>query len=505
MVERIRNEYRRITSGEADGKRMSQAELDSYRRQLIMLAVSVATVVLVLILAIGAYYQYVHLPRQSVATVSGETISRADYWDYRRYELLNQISQYQQFAQFMEGEQAQQYQQLAAEADREFDNVENSSIDAATVDEMITNRLLMDALDDFGLEITEEEIDERVVEFLTGMAIGDDDPGPAADPTAEAWATATAEAEQEEQEAQQEELEEAESDAAEEESDAEDAGDDENADDEETGDENDNEEDAEETATPEPEPTPGEEDIRATAEVNRSDHDEFMLDRVGISHDEFVEMFLKPEIAREKIRNHLAEDIPTRDEHVEASHILVATQDAAEVVYEDLTENDADFAELAEEQSTDQQTAPNGGELGWFPRGVMVDEFDEVVFDLEAGEISEPFQTDFGWHVVMVTDREEDRPLELSMLEQRRQQVFQEWLEEQREEADIDTEHELPDTTEQPQNQFQPPAGAPSAPQPSLPDQNMQPQQEIPIDGSEDEDLFEGDDPFDVETDEDES
>lgn len=489
MVERIRNEYRRITSGEADGERMSQAELDSYRRQLIMLAVSVATVVLVLILAIGAYYQYVHLPRQSVATVNGETISRSDYWDYRRYELLNQISQYQQFAQFMEGDQAQQYQQLAAEADREFDNVENSSIDAATVDDMITNRILMDALDDFGLEITEEEVDERVVEFLTGMQIGDDEPGPTADPTAEAWATATAEAEQEEQEA----LEEAESDAAE---------DDENADDEETGDENGNEEDAEEIATPEPEPTPAEEDIRATAEVNRADHDEFMLDRIGISHDEFVDMFLKPEIARAKIRNHLAEDVPTRDEHVEASHILVATQDAAQVVYEDLTENDADFAELAEEQSTDQQTAPNGGELGWFPRGVMVDEFDEVVFDLDAGEISEPFQTDFGWHVVMVTDREEDRPLELSMLEQRRQQVFQEWLEEQREEADIDTEHELPDTPVQPQNQFQPPAGAPQPPQP---EPNMQPQQEIQIDGSEDEDLFEGDDPFDVETDEDEN
>lgn len=498
MVERIRNEFRRITTGKVDGERMSQAELDAYRRQLIMAAVTVAAIALILILGIGAYYQYIHLPRQTVAAVNDDTINRDDYWEYRRYELLNQINQYQQFAQMMEGEQSEQYVQLAQEANQEFEDVENASIDPRTVDEMITDKILMDALDEFGLEITEEEIDDRLVEFFTGTSISDEDPGPSADPTAEAWATATAEAQQEEQEEQEEEAEADAEDGDSSENDSENETDDAS----ENSDENENEtdedenpfddaaDDEEDAGTPEPEPTPGDEEIRLTAEANQEDHEEFLLDRAGISHDEFVEMFILPEIAQEKIQAHLAEDVPTRGEQVEAAHILVATEDASQIVYEDLTEDDADFADLAEQQSTDESTAPNGGELGWFPRGIMVDEFDEVVFDMEVGEISEPFQTDFGWHVVTVLDRDDDRPINLQTLQQLRQQAFDDWLEEQREAADIETDHELPeDSTQQPQ-QFQPPAGAPQPPQP-----DMDMQQDIQIDGGDVQD--EQDDPAD--------
>jgi parvulin-like peptidyl-prolyl isomerase len=515
MVERIRNEFRRITTGEADGERMSQAELDAYRRQLIMLVVTVTATALILILGIGAYYQYIHLPRQSVATVNGDTISRADYWDYRRYELLNQVNQYQQFAQFMEGEQQQQYMQMAFEADQEFQNVENASIDPMTVDEMITNKILMDALDDFGLEITEEEIDERVVEFFTGMSISDRPRGVAADPTAEAWATATVEAEEEELEAEQEELDDVDLDDAE----VDDAADDSEADDAASNSSDDGtddngvfddedpfgdvSDDVDDMATPEPEPTPAEEEIRLTAEANISDHEEFLLDRAGISHDEFVEMVILPSIARDKIRDHLAEQVPTRDVHVEAAHILVATQDAAQVIYAQLTEDDADFAELAEAQSTDQATAPNGGDLGWFPPGAMVPEFDEVVFNLDVGEISEPFQSEFGWHIATVTDRDDDRPISIQLLEQQRQQAFSEWLEEQRDAAEIETDYVVPEAPDAMPGQFQPPAGAPPPPQPEM---DMDMQQEIQIgDPDEVDDLFDGEDPFDVDTDVDDS
>ncbi|MEX2426582.1 MAG: peptidylprolyl isomerase, partial [Thermomicrobiaceae bacterium] len=157
-----------------------------------------------------------------------------------------------------------------------------------------------------------------------------------------------------------------------------------------------------------------------------------------------------------------------------------------------------EFAEVAENESTDQQTAPNGGDLGWFPRGVMVEEFDEVVFDLEVGEISEPFESEFGWHVATVTERDEDRPIPISVLEQQRQQAFNDWLEEQREAADIETDYELPDDSQQTPNQFQPPASAPQPPQPQPQiDPGADMQQEIPIgDGDESEDVFDGDDPF---------
>lgn len=63
-----------------------------------------------------------------------------------------------------------------------------------------------------------------------------------------------------------------------------------------------------------------------------------------------------------------------------------------------------DFAELARVYS-DGPTRESGGDLGWFGPGTMVPEFDEVAFELEIGEVSEPFRTQFGYHIVLVEDR----------------------------------------------------------------------------------------------------
>jgi peptidyl-prolyl cis-trans isomerase D len=64
-----------------------------------------------------------------------------------------------------------------------------------------------------------------------------------------------------------------------------------------------------------------------------------------------------------------------------------------------------DFAELAQDYSEDKGSAENGGDLGWFGKGMMVPAFEQVAFSLKPGEISDPFKTDFGWHLVKVTDR----------------------------------------------------------------------------------------------------
>jgi len=61
----------------------------------------------------------------------------------------------------------------------------------------------------------------------------------------------------------------------------------------------------------------------------------------------------------------------------------------------------ADFAELARRYSEDAGSAPNGGDLGWFEPGRMVGAFDSVAFSLQDGDLSEPFATRFGWHVVL--------------------------------------------------------------------------------------------------------
>lgn len=85
-----------------------------------------------------------------------------------------------------------------------------------------------------------------------------------------------------------------------------------------------------------------------------------------------------------------------------ASHILVATEEEAQSLIDQLNDG-ADFVALAQEFSTGP-SGPNGGALGWFGTGMMVPEFETAVASLEAGEISAPVQTQFGWHVVKLNE-----------------------------------------------------------------------------------------------------
>jgi peptidyl-prolyl cis-trans isomerase C len=97
---------------------------------------------------------------------------------------------------------------------------------------------------------------------------------------------------------------------------------------------------------------------------------------------------------------------PTRE--LRASHILLETEEGAQAVLADL-EDGADFAELAAERSTGP-SGPNGGDLGWFTSTTMVKPFADAAFAMAVGETSDPVQTQFGWHVIRVTE-ERFRPV----------------------------------------------------------------------------------------------
>lgn len=88
-----------------------------------------------------------------------------------------------------------------------------------------------------------------------------------------------------------------------------------------------------------------------------------------------------------------------------AAHILLEGEEDAQNILTALAEGD-DFAELAAEHSIGP-SGPNGGALGWFTAGMMVPEFEAAVFDLEAGEVSAPVQTQFGWHIVLLNETRE--------------------------------------------------------------------------------------------------
>jgi len=122
---------------------------------------------------------------------------------------------------------------------------------------------------------------------------------------------------------------------------------------------------------------------------------------------------------------HNHQDEFTRPEQVQARHILLKVPSnvssereaeiraQAEALLQQLRDG-ADFAKLAQEHSEDTATAENGGDLGVFPQGQMVAPFDEAVFALEVGALSEPVRTTFGYHLIRLDDKIEagTKPLE---------------------------------------------------------------------------------------------
>ncbi len=88
-----------------------------------------------------------------------------------------------------------------------------------------------------------------------------------------------------------------------------------------------------------------------------------------------------------------------------ARHILVSSQEECEKLKEQV-ENGTDFADVAKEHST-CPSGQQGGALGEFSPGQMVSEFDQVVFNEEVGKVHGPVKTDFGYHLIEITDRTE--------------------------------------------------------------------------------------------------
>jgi len=99
------------------------------------------------------------------------------------------------------------------------------------------------------------------------------------------------------------------------------------------------------------------------------------------------------------------------EELVRASHILVGTREEAEEIQAELDAG-ADFATLARERST-CPSGESGGDLDWFGLGAMVAPFEEAAFALSIGEITDIVETEFGYHVILLTDRQDAASPEL--------------------------------------------------------------------------------------------
>jgi foldase protein PrsA len=159
---------------------------------------------------------------------------------------------------------------------------------------------------------------------------------------------------------------------------------------------------------------------------------EQFLEQVGLSDEYFARLMEDDELVNRVSEAHG----PAREaEQVHARHILVADEETGEQVLARL-EAGEDWAALAQEYSEDTSNKDNAGDLGWFPRGMMVPEFEEVAFSLDAGETSDLVQTDFGYHIIQVLEKgmqELDEQIYNSMIPQ----AFQQWMDEQKTAAQV--------------------------------------------------------------------
>lgn len=454
-------------------RRISRAQREARRRRQLYVGAGIAGGLVLLILAVGLTNEYIIKPRTVLASVDGTAIRRSDYWRARGVDLINQVDQYSYAAGIVGGDQAAQYQQQAAVASSELDGLWGSTdVDEPFLRRMVEGQVYLNNLDELGLEVTDQDVET----WQLGQFAPQDAPlvaptaTPTYIPTRAAWATETAQA------------------AAAAQGSPAPVG---------AGTPSAPGASAPGAVIPPPAPpatvaavsaasptaepasvaaspplgspaasattapTPNPEQARATAEAGFQSYRDDVFDRARISPEQYRRWVARPAVARQKVEAALQAQVGQSAPQVHARHILVGTEELAVALREQLAQG-ADFAQLARENSTDTGTAPNGGDLGWATRAEYVAPFAEAVFALKPGEVSQPVQTEFGWHIIRLEEVAEDRPMTDEQIEAAKTKVVEEWLAARIAETDIESGEVDLAPTEAPAA-FEPPAAAPPA------------------------------------------
>ena len=147
---------------------------------------------------------------------------------------------------------------------------------------------------------------------------------------------------------------------------------------------------------------------------------------------------LEEQLLAAKIQELVLNDVGTYAEQVNARHIVVATREQAEDLRSKIVAG-ADFATLASTHSLDRSTSLNGGDLGWFPRGLLtMPVVETAAFALDPGELGDIVETKIGFHIIQTIDRDLQRELMPNAAVVVKRAVLDTWLADLRSQAVIE-------------------------------------------------------------------
>jgi parvulin-like peptidyl-prolyl isomerase len=398
-------------------RQVARSRKEQEQQKLLFMGLGLVGGLILLVLAIGLVQTYILEPNAPVVTVNGQQISTTDYQNrvkYERFVLEDQyqriVTEVQSFPEPQEGDQftemlINQYQQLAGQVLQQ-----RSLVDRQTVDDMTLDILVQAEAEKRGISVTEEEVTESINRLLAGRQGGLTAASAQETATAQAEASATA---------------------------------------------------ALWTPTPtftpsptltttealtQPTPTPANTPTPAptstpniigenTLSADYAAWIETVNQQTGLSEAQYRE-YVRTNLLATKLGEVLGKEAPTSAEQANARHILVETEEEAAAVLERLNSGES-FAALAEELSLDTGSAPNGGELGFVPRGRFVEPVEEAIFSQPISEIGNPVESQFGWHIIEVLEREE-RELSPADYLQEQRAAYSDWVTTARQEATIE-------------------------------------------------------------------
>ncbi len=400
-------------------KQLARLERENLQKNIITISAIVIALVVVGITAFGLIKEGLIDPQQPVVTVDEKEVSLREFQTWARFKRFQLVNQYANYFSFMQSFGDESSRSLIENNLRQIQfQLEPFFLGATVMDEIIADVLIRREAENRGISVSDAEVDKYLAEnFFLHFPEGTPTPIPTQEPIPTSTLT-TLQLTLVPQEPT-EEAAPAEEDAA-------------------VSDEPEAEETTEEETAAEPEPTVA---LPTPTVLSDEEYQTQLVDYLSYINsfadvtEEELHWMIQADLYQEKLMDALADEIETEEDQVWARHILVATEEETAQIYERLEAGEL-FADLAVEISTDQGSGALGGDLGWFGEGQMVEQFETAAFDLEIGEISEPVESNFGWHVIQVLGREV-RHISNDRIEQIRQQIFQEWVTTERESADI--------------------------------------------------------------------